>query len=260
MVVVLVLGGLSYANIGRTGGGWSGSGEGWSFLGSGAPRPTPVRATTTTPLGTPPPAPDQPGGFGFIATQSDGETPVAYDPCRPIHVVVNRRTAPSIAARLLEESLDEITARTGLTFVLEGFTSEPAVEERPPFQPDRYGDRWAPVLVAWTDPDELPELAGEIVGLGGSSWLEHESGTSVFVSGMVYLDGPDFAEILRHPDGWQQARAIMLHELGHLVGLDHVDDQRQLMHHRSHRFVVDFGSGDLAGLARLGSGTCVDRL
>jgi len=46
--------------------------------------------------------------------------------------------------------------------------------------------------------------------------------------------------------------------LGHLVGLDHVDDPTQLMHVVSP--VFDLGPGDRAGLARLGAGPCVPAL
>ncbi|WP_422677956.1 matrixin family metalloprotease [Blastococcus brunescens] len=48
----------------------------------------------------------------------------------------------------------------------------------------------------------------------------------------------------------------MLHEIGHLVGLDHVSDRTQLMY-PSAGHTLDFASGDLAGLAALGDGECM---
>lgn len=47
----------------------------------------------------------------------------------------------------------------------------------------------------------------------------------------------------------------MLHELGHLVGLAHIEDRGELMHPWSSR-LRDFGPGDREGLANLGSGRC----
>lgn len=49
----------------------------------------------------------------------------------------------------------------------------------------------------------------------------------------------------------------MQHELGHLVGLDHVADPTQLMYSEGGPSQAsDWGNGDLAGLNQLGSGGC----
>ena len=61
-------------------------------------------------------------------------------------------------------------------------------------------------------------------------------------------------------DGRRVARSIVLHELGHLIGLAHVDDEQQLMFPEARREVPDFAAGDLTGLAALGSGACVPEL
>lgn len=251
MVLAFVLVGLSWANLG------GGAGGSLVLGGSSSDRPTPSAADSDTPLGIAPEPPARPGRYAFMTLQDDGATPVTYDPCRPIHIVVNDADAPWVAAQLLDDALTGITEATGLQFVVEGRTSEEPRIDRPEYQRGRYGDRWAPVLVAWTDPETVPDLAGEVAGLAGSTAVQVDGSTWVYVSGIVYLDAPDFVQILDEPHGWEQARAIVLHELGHLVGLAHVEDQRELMDHRGHRFTVDFGAGDLAGLARLGRGPCI---
>lgn len=50
-----------------------------------------------------------------------------------------------------------------------------------------------------------------------------------------------------------------MHELAHVVGLDHVDDPTQLMNPEG-TGVTEFAAGDLAGLAVLGGGQCVPEL
>jgi predicted Zn-dependent protease len=55
--------------------------------------------------------------------------------------------------------------------------------------------------------------------------------------------------------------SVLLHELGHIMGLDHVRDPDQLMYSGRHpnMFLHDYGTGDLAGLRRLGvSAGCLD--
>lgn len=232
----------------------------WSRLGGAAadaPTPQPAPASLRSVETIPPP--DGGGAHAFTQLQADGVTPVAWDPCRPIRIVVNRRGAPAAADGLLAEALAEVESRTGLVFEVEGTTSEPPRPDRPAFQPDRYGDRWAPVLVAWSDAEEVPDLEG-YAGLGGADAARLADGTLVYVSGTVTLDGPLFAHYLGADYRPDFAMAVMLHELGHLVGLAHVDDWTELMHGGGEPHIVDWGPGDLAGLARLGQGRCVPHL
>lgn len=86
--------------------------------------------------------------------------------------------------------------------------------------------------------------------------MSRRSDELVYVTGTVVLDGPQFEEILARPDGYSAARAVVLHELGHLVGLDHFEAESELMHPEGRVDVTDFGPGDLTGLAELGAGTC----
>ena len=118
------------------------------------------------------------------------------------------------------------------------------------------GGDWPPVLIAWTTPNQLADLSGEIAGVGGSqavkdSLREHWR----YVTGTVALDAPTLADLLTQPEGERLAQAIVMHELGHLVGLGHVDDPAELMH-EDNLGLVAFGPGDLEGLAQLGHGRC----
>lgn len=220
-------------------------------------RPTPRSSPSDVPLGVPSPSPTS-SAYTFIDTQRDGVTPVAYDPCRELHVVINPRTVPSGAERVVHQALDEMSAITGLQFVVDGEVDESPESKRDPYQPDRYGDRWAPILVAWSDADELPDLAGDVAGIGGSAHVSVD-GTKVYVSGLVGLDGPSFNEFMSYPNGSELARAVVLHELGHVLGLDHVDDPHQLMYEDNLGVIIP-QAGDRAGLSLLGQGACVPKL
>jgi hypothetical protein len=193
-----------------------------------------------------------------MATRAGLGTPVTFDPCRPIHVVVNSAAAPPGADRLLREAMAEVSNATGLAFTLEGETTEPPVLPRQNMDQGRYGNRWSPVLVAWTDPSVIPELAGSVAGLGGPVGAPYiDTRDQHYVSGTVYLDGPAFAEIITRPRiGWDQARAIVMHELAHLVGLTHVEATTELMHQGNSANLRSFGPGDLEGLRQLNPGRC----
>jgi Matrixin len=210
-------------------------------------------------LGSPPAAPDGVGGYAFTALQPrDVTSPVTYDPCRPIHVVVNSHGAPRQAGRLLNGALAEISRTTGLQFTVEGQTDEQPRSGRPPMDRLRYGDRWSPVLVAWTTPSVIAGLDGDVAGLGGSVSFPGVDGRSPrWVSGVVYLDAPAIVEMLRQgKQGLDESSAILKHELGHLVGLGHVTDQGELMAPSYHGGPAQFGPGDLRGLQLLGLGPC----
>ena len=218
--------------------------------------PTPGFEAADAPLGTPVPAPSPGGTHLFVGLQDDGEQPVAYDPCRPVHYVIRPENAPPGGEALVHEAFARVSGVTGLHFVYDGATDESAWEDRASFQPDRYGDRWAPVLVSWQTETENVELAGDVAGLAGSAIVEAPGGPRVFVTGVVGLDAAAFDGMLADPARVSGARAVVLHELAHLVGLAHVADPDELMYPTTST-VLDFGIGDLTGLSQLGGGECV---
>jgi hypothetical protein len=223
-------------------------------------RPTPGTGASRSPRGYPPPAPTGGGPHEFSLVQADGVTPVAYDPCRVVHYAVRPGGAPAGGEAMVHSAVARIGQVTGLVFVYDGPTDEAPTAEREMFQPDRYGDRWAPVLVAWEREEENPDLAGDVVGQAGSLAVSLGEGPRVYVTGTVSLDAGQFPEILEQRDGEATAAGVVLHELAHLVGLDHVDDRSQLLYPETVPGVTDLADGDLTGLARLGRGACVPEL
>jgi hypothetical protein len=202
-------------------------------------------------------ATDDPRAYTFMTKNSRGG-PVTWDPCLTIELVVNSKYAPPGSDTLLPEAVERINAASGLHLKIVGPTTQvpvPAQSTRDLFRGLPGGAR-APVLVAWTTPDVVPGLKGNVVGLGGPVHLYANSlDRDRYVGGSVDLDGPQMAGILQRPNGHAMARAVVMHELGHLVGLTHVANPTQVMA-ADGGTATEFAKGDLAGLAAIGSGGC----
>jgi hypothetical protein len=192
-----------------------------------------------------PPLPQGTGSYEFLQTQRGSDRPVAYDPCRPIEVVVNPEGAPDNYDELVATGLAHTGAATGLKFTRVGITDARNVTTSGPA-------RRRPVLIAWATPEEVPELAGEVAGIGGSVAVG-PPGPTRYVTGRVMLDRDLFASF----DAAEAVttQAIVDHELAHVVGLGHVEDPGELMYEHALERTA-YGPGDREGLARLGSVDC----
>ena len=198
--------------------------------------------------------------YAWMQTQSGGSEPVRFDPCRPLHYVTRSGGTGTDASALVHEAVAAVSAASGMTFVHDGDSAEAPSEGRAPFQPERYGDRWAPILIAWTDAKESPELAAEgAAGLGGGIPWRDTTGRVSYVSGTVWLDTEFALPRLADPEGRSAVRAVIIHELTHVLGATHPEDTTQLMSATGDGS-TDLGVGDRYALAVLGGGDCVPGL
>ena len=195
------------------------------------------------------------GTYAFLATQRGTGEPVTYGPCRTVEVRVNASGEVPGGSQLVLEAMDRVSELSGIELEYAGPSGD---------RPDGWEramtsgglEAYPPVLVSWSDEDETPELEGDVVGLGGSISLRGGSyARERYMTGSVTLDGPDLHEIHEQDNGEAKVRAVILHELGHLIGLGHVSDPRELMS-EANTGQLDFGPGDREGLARLGGEKC----
>lgn len=154
---------------------------------------------------------------------------------------------------MIQDGIADISALTGLEFEYGGASSA-----RPRWEGRIFAggtQQVGSVLISWADADEVPALRGEIAGIGGAARGGTGAHPTRLVFGGVTLDVDSFEQLASRPDGSAQQRAIVLHELGHLVGLAHVDEPTELMYD-GNVGQLDFGPGDRQGLAVLGKGEC----
>lgn len=169
---------------------------------------------------------------------------VRWDPCAgPITWKVNPAGVPGRRLTELTQSFRLLHAATGLAFEYAGQTA--AV----PFRTDGRGASRsdADFTVAFSTARQVQGLAGTVVGKGGVSYRT----TGEAVHGLVVLD-----KDARLDAGFGAGHTwgtLMLHELGHGVGLAHASGLEQAMHSGiTARSRGSYQAGDLTGLARLG--------
>lgn len=201
--------------------------------------------------------PTPPEGYSVWGINADG-TPIRWDPCSPLELVVAPGGPPGFVddLRVAAAWIGDVT---GLDLVVAGGTDERPSRTRLAFQPERYGERWAPVLVAWAAPGEAGLPLRDIDRGVAIPVAVGNAGDRTYVTGQVVFnhDRDDLrAGFGAREDAWG---ATVLHELAHLVGLGHVDDPGELMHTFPGSGPVEFGPGDRRGLAAVGAdGGCRD--
>jgi len=191
-----------------------------------------------------------------FSTVLDGKA-VRWDPCAPIRWTANTSRGPVDGLAVLKESVARIAQLTGTTWVYVGPSSATPTSA---YLPSSAQNEYAPVLLGWTDgasSDLLARQPRDVLGMTRTAWfgIQRSDGSKIAAirTAAVALDRTDSLP-LRGRGSW---KALVLHELGHVMGLAHVADRSQLM-----AAVLpassDLQAGDVAGLGRVGrSAGCV---
>ena len=168
--------------------------------------------------------------------------PTRFDPCAPIPYRINFAGAPRRARALVGAALARARAATGLTFTYAGsYGGIPFSRQRNDGLPA------TGIGFAWTTAGQVRGLAGTAIGLGGGGWSAGARRTS---SGVV-ID-----RAFHYRRGWTGTNSIgglLLHEIGHALGLEHVNDPAQQMYPRDIGAPNgNYNRGDLTALRKVG--------
>ncbi len=148
-------------------------------------------------------------------------TPMTWG-CGEIKVIVNAKMAPVGALADLKVALAQLSTASGDSWVYSGTTKE---------QPSQTRSASDPVLVAWVRGGTKYPNGAEMISdyeAGRSGPVASNDGRH-WVSGTVVLNADRNSDYVPGFGVGRTRGALMLHELGHVVGLGHVGDTSEIM-------------------------------
>ncbi|MFT4262928.1 MAG: DUF2510 domain-containing protein [Nocardioides sp.] len=189
--------------------------------------------------------------YRFLA-EDDAGAPTRYDPCRTIGYVINPDGAPANYEQFIHSAVAAAQTASGLQFQYGGLVADT-------WESRRSGQDERPVLITFATAAQVRQLGErefdkDVAGVGGSLEVIEPDGDTRYVTGAIALSGRAFAA-MSAAGRVDEERAIVMHELGHVLGLDHVASPDELMF-ADNVGKKSYGAGDLAGLAVAGAGTC----
>lgn len=188
-------------------------------------------------------------GFRYFA--SFGDRPPIVSTCSPFPFVIRRDSGPPKGGELVVGGLQRIANATGISFEFKGFTDKiySFNESRTAWPWD--DDRQA-LWIGWAFDSEVPDLGPRsdsepyAVGVGGPITVERGDGEEIVGGGVVLRADEALAVTFGSGSNFGN---VLLHELGHAMGLDHVELESEIMFPViTEGTPADFAAGDLAGL------------
>lgn len=183
-------------------------------------------------------------GLPFAFSRVVGSAPVRWNPCAAIRYAVDLGGYDQSFRAVIGEAVERLEAATGLALVPVGDTTYMPTSGNGA----QFPTGTAEMVIALGDEVQSDLVAGNVIGRAGILF-----GTSIVRASVVIdmgaVGGPT-------TDPWSSLGVgpVLLHELAHAVGLDHVQDPTQLMNaSASSAGPTTYGGGDLTGLWQVGA-------
>lgn len=213
------------------------------IVASGVSLPSPVVETLNV-AGIP--LQNQSTAFDVLYRNPDG-SPVTWKTCT-VQWVYDPSGAPSGAFAVITEAFTKASDLTGIDFVYAG---EVQALPQQGWAPARQGEGFEPVQVVWASPASTDVLTGAENAVALPAVLESSEG-SALVGGAIVFNRETAGRLSLDFERGSGLGAVALHEIGHLVGLAHVQESASLMHPGGRQWRFGLTEGDRAGFAAMG--------
>ncbi|MET1011846.1 MAG: matrixin family metalloprotease, partial [Actinomycetota bacterium] len=197
---------------------------------AGGPTAVPSATTSPSPSASPTVRAKVDGAFKFL--ERVGGAPVRWNPCETISYAVNADGATSSIKPDLHEALARVTRATQIEFVSAGTTEETFLRA---YQRMHYRGviRNAELIIIWVDHGDYQAILRRLHDPRPSiAFAKTMAGLYAdqdqYFGGIIVMDAEATSQ---RGFGHSYAHgSVLLHELGHIMGLDHVKDPDQLMY------------------------------
>jgi hypothetical protein len=210
---------------------------GW-YTGTELPTVLPPHVPLTGPGGPPATQP-------FLFSVELGNGPVRWNPCGVIRYSVNLGGYDGSFRPVITEAVERLEAATGLPLVPAGDTTYMPTSTSGGQFPSATSD----MVIALGDEAQTDLVPGTVIGRTVIGYF-----ANIFRATVVIDMSPGGVDSKQTWSSGVGVGPVLLHELGHAVGLDHVNDPSQLMNpFASPNGPKTYGAGDLTGLWQVGA-------
>jgi hypothetical protein len=175
---------------------------------------------------------------------------VQFNPCAPVRWKLNTKYAPAGVKPEVKAAFKQLSAATGIRFVYAGKTHAiPGTKLRWPGNTN--------MVVAWAAPRQTSwNLHGNTIGRGGQIRTANARTAKGKRAYQITRSGLVLDNTFAAPAGFVGPNArgsIIVHELGHVVGLGHTGDHNQQMYPSAENVWNGvYQAGDLNGMRHVG--------
>lgn len=197
---------------------------------------------------------------GRLLRRTTARTP-RFNPCQTLTYKINAAAVPPNAVTEIQQAMAQISAASGIRMKYTGATTYV------PFATRQAPGGKTDLVIAWVPEATTSALAGDVVGRGGelsAVYARDSAGRRAIMTTIagVTLEAESYTGIFQEategPADRPPVQRLILHEVGHALGLAHSPSSTEVMYYTRWSPEPDglvharYGAGDLAGLKKLG--------